>query len=146
LPHSEGENRQQPTELKSFFSADKQRYSFYFDLAADKTPEKVDVYLEARTVTEEALLIAIDECNARLRKSGVELAREVSLYKVRLVGRNFKPKTDMPCTSSPTQACPSSRRYATSRSPNSQSKFPAGRRPSVSWCRPRSRRRNRSAS
>jgi hypothetical protein len=45
--------------LKSFFTNDKQRYTFYFDLAPNTPPTKIDIYLEARTLTEDALLFAI---------------------------------------------------------------------------------------
>ena len=53
--------------------------------------------LEARTLTEDALIAAIEELNTRLVKDQMELVTDVSLYKARLVGKNFKPKTDMPC-------------------------------------------------
>jgi hypothetical protein len=59
-PHAEPDRKAQQQELKSFFSTDKTRYSFYFDLHPENVPQKVDVYLEARTVMEEALLIAVD--------------------------------------------------------------------------------------
>lgn len=55
------------------------------------------MYLEARTLTEDALIAAIEELNKDLAKEHMELVRDISLYKARLVGRNFKPKTDMPC-------------------------------------------------
>jgi hypothetical protein len=58
--HAEPDRKTQQTELKSFFSADKTRYSFYFDIHPESNPQKVEVYLEARTPMEEALLIAID--------------------------------------------------------------------------------------
>jgi hypothetical protein len=73
----------------------------------------VDVELDARTLMEDALLIAIDQCNALLEKSSIELVKDLSLFKARLVGRNFKPKTDMPCKFALTQAFLSSRKYAT---------------------------------
>lgn len=55
------------------------------------------MYLEARTLTEDALITAIEELNKRVTKDYIELVKDVTLYKARLVGRNFKPKTDMPC-------------------------------------------------
>jgi hypothetical protein len=52
-------------------------------------------------LTEDALLFAIDELNKAIRKDKIELVSDVKLYKPRLVGRNFKPKTDLPCNSPP---------------------------------------------
>lgn len=45
---------------------------------------------------EEVFIIAIENINQRLIKSGIQLDNDLILYKPRLTGKNFKPKTDMP--------------------------------------------------
>lgn len=94
---SELEHEPQQAKLKSFFAEDNERYTFYFDLDPQELPLKVDAYMRASTPMEEALLLAIDALNLQLIPTrGLALRRESSLYKPRLAGKNFKPKSDLP--------------------------------------------------
>ena len=59
-PEPEQKPNQEP---KSFFTEDKQRYSFYFDINPEAMPEKVDVHIQAHILLEDVLPIAIDQVN-----------------------------------------------------------------------------------
>ena len=76
-------------------------------------PEKVDIHVQAHILLEDVLPIAIDQVNQQLVNKNVALDKDIKMYKVRLAGKNFKPKTDMPGKISLIQPCQCFRKSAT---------------------------------
>jgi len=58
--YSEHEHKKEEPHLKSFFTEEKESYTFYFDISAEDLPQKIEVSVQSRTRMEEVLLIAIE--------------------------------------------------------------------------------------
>ena len=76
-------------------------------------PERIDIHIKPSTLLEDVLSTVIEDLNKKLVSKSMKLSTEIKLYKVRLTGKNFKPKTDLPGNYLFTQPCLCFKRFVT---------------------------------